>query len=146
MSSAFGNKSALRKSLLSAGLVGVSFWAATWIGTTLVAQGPPAYAWTLPSGFPPPPVAPYMHDGSVATLDDAIAHYAAGGRTIQGGPHRGVGHDNPNKTDTIRGFTITADQRVDLVSFLRSLTDEDLLRDPRFANPWPYRSSRLQRQ
>ena len=40
--------------------------------------------------------APYIHDGSAATLEDVIAHYAAGGRTI---PHRGVGHDNPNKTE-----------------------------------------------
>ena len=30
--------------------------------------------------------APYMHDGSVATLEDAIDHYAAGGRTIADGP------------------------------------------------------------
>ena len=30
--------------------------------------------------------APYMHDGSVTTLEDAIDHYAAGGRTIDGGP------------------------------------------------------------
>ena len=86
--------------------------------------------------------APYMHDNSVPTLEDAIAHYAAGGRTIQDGPRRGVGHGNPNKSDAIRGFTPTAGQRADLVAFLRSLTDEELLRDPRFANPWPGRPSR----
>src|SRR5262249_43185349 len=33
--------------------------------------------------------APYMHDGSVATLEEAIEHYAAGGRTIADGPHQG---------------------------------------------------------
>jgi cytochrome c peroxidase len=80
--------------------------------------------------------APYMHDGSVATLEDAIDHYAAGGRTIADGPYQGVGRDNPNKSPTIRGFTLTAAQRADLVAFLRSLTDEEVLRDPRFANPW----------
>ena len=77
--------------------------------------------------------APYMHDGSVATLEEAIDHYAAGGRTIANGPNRGVGHDNPNKSDTVRGFTLTPDQRADLMAFLESLTDEALLRDPRFA-------------
>ena len=41
--------------------------------------------------------APYMHDGSVATLEDVIDHYAAGGRTIAEGPYRGVGHDNPQQ-------------------------------------------------
>ncbi|MEM6743235.1 MAG: cytochrome c peroxidase, partial [Pseudomonadota bacterium] len=30
--------------------------------------------------------APYMHDGSVATLEEAIRHYAAGGRTLPEGP------------------------------------------------------------
>src|SRR5262249_18169206 len=46
--------------------------------------------------------APYMHDGSVATLEEAVDHYAAGGRTIAGGPHAGVGHDNPNKSATLQ--------------------------------------------
>lgn len=80
--------------------------------------------------------APYMHDGSVATLDDVIAHYSVGGRTIAEGPMRGVGHDNPNRSATVRGFALSAEQREDLIAFLRSLTDEAILRDPRFANPW----------
>ena len=80
--------------------------------------------------------APYMHDGSAATLEDVVAHYAAGGRTIASGPYQGVGHDNPNKSPTIRGFVLTPDQRDDLIAFLRALTDEPLLRDPRFGNPW----------
>jgi len=80
--------------------------------------------------------APYMHDGSAATLDDVIDHYAAGGRTIADGPYRGIGHDNPNKSVSIRGFTLTAGQRADLIAFLESLTDEALWRDSRFANPW----------
>jgi cytochrome c peroxidase len=80
--------------------------------------------------------APYMHDGSVATLEDAIDHYAAGGRTIADGPYRGSGRDNPNKSPSIHGFTLTTAQRADLVAFLQSLTDEAVLHDPRFANPW----------
>jgi len=80
--------------------------------------------------------APYMHDGSVATLADAIEHYAAGGRTIASGPNAGVGHNNPNKSDAISGFTLTADQKSDLLAFLDSLTDQALLHDTRFANPW----------
>ncbi len=81
--------------------------------------------------------APYMHDGSVATLGDVIDHYAAGGRTIAAGPHAGVGRDNPNKSPSLRGFVLTADQRADLVAFLETLTDQALLTDPRFADPWP---------
>jgi cytochrome c peroxidase len=80
--------------------------------------------------------APYMHDGSVASLEDAVAHYSAGGRTISEGPHRGIGRENPDKSSTIKGFTLTDAQRRDLIAFLQSLTDEQLLRDPRFADPW----------
>lgn len=83
--------------------------------------------------------APYMHDGSVATLEDVLDHYAAGGRTITDGPHRGIGRDNPNKAAAIAGFPLTLSQRSDLIAFLQSLTDESLLTDPRFANPWPAR-------
>jgi cytochrome c peroxidase len=58
-----------------------------------------------------------MHDGSIATLDEAIAHYAAGGRTIADGPYAGIGHDNPNKSQRIRGFELTPEQRADLIRF-----------------------------
>ena len=81
--------------------------------------------------------APYMHDGSIATLGEVIDHYADGGRTITSGQNRGVGHDNPNKSEAVRGFWLVPQQRADLIAFLESLTDEALLRDPRFANPWP---------
>jgi cytochrome c peroxidase len=80
--------------------------------------------------------APYMHDGSVATLEEAIAHYAAGGRTIAGGPQAGIGHDNPNKAERLKGFTLSDEERRDLVAFLDSLTDQQVLREQRFSNPW----------
>ena len=34
--------------------------------------------------------APYMHDGSIATLEDVIEHYARGGRLVPDGPLAGV--------------------------------------------------------
>ena len=80
--------------------------------------------------------APYMHDGSIATLDAVLDHYAAGGRTIAEGVNRGVGHDNPNKSPIVKGFALTAEQKADLIAFLIALTDNDLLNDTRFANPW----------
>jgi cytochrome c peroxidase len=80
--------------------------------------------------------APYMHDGSIATLEEVIEHYAAGGRTIADGPWAGVGHDNPAKDKLVHGFTLTPRNRADLVAFLRSLTDETLVHNPAFSNPW----------
>ncbi len=80
--------------------------------------------------------APYMHDGSIATLSEVIDHYAAGGRTITSGPNAGDGSKNPHKSPFVKGFTLTAQEKADLIAFLESLTDEALLTDPRFANPW----------
>jgi len=80
--------------------------------------------------------APYMHDGSIPTLEEVIEHYAAGGRTIADGPWAGVGHDNPAKDKLLHGFTLTPRNRADLVAFLRSLTDETLVHNPAFSNPW----------
>jgi cytochrome c peroxidase len=68
--------------------------------------------------------APYMHDGSIPTLDAVISHYAGGG------------HNNPNKDPLIAGFTLSTQDRSDLIDFLKSLTDEAVLHDRRFANPW----------
>lgn len=86
--------------------------------------------------------APYMHDGSIATLDEVIDHYAAGGRTITGGPNAGVGRDNPLKSSFVPGFEISAQERADLIAFLQSLTDEQFLRDPRYSNPWTHEERR----
>jgi cytochrome c peroxidase len=80
--------------------------------------------------------APYMHDGSLATLEDVIDHYAAGGRTIAQGPRAGVGHDNPNKAPAVHGFELRGTDRADLVAFLQSLTDSTFLGNRAFSDPW----------
>ncbi|AKF04834.1 methanobactin export MATE transporter MbnM [Sandaracinus amylolyticus] len=80
--------------------------------------------------------APYMHDGSIATLDEVIDHYAAGGRTIAEGPYAGVGSASPLKSGLVVGFELTPDERRDLIAFLESLTDESFLTDPALADPW----------
>jgi cytochrome c peroxidase len=69
---------------------------------------------------------PYMHDGSIATLEAVLDHYAAGGRA----------RENPNKDHLIGGFPLSSQDRADLIAFLQSLTDEAVLHDPGFANPW----------
>jgi cytochrome c peroxidase len=68
-----------------------------------------------------------MHDGSMKTLEEVIDHYAAGGRVQR----------VRNKSDLVRGFTMSAGEKRDLLAFLHSLTDQDVLRDPLWSNPWP---------
>ena len=80
--------------------------------------------------------APYMHDGSVATLSEVLDHYAAGGRTIKSGPNAGAGKNNPMKDKLLRGFKLSDEQRADVIAFLESLTDETFLTDPELSDPW----------
>jgi len=63
--------------------------------------------------------APYMHDGSLATLAEVLDAYAAGGhaRQLHGEP-------SPLQSDLVRGFTLTTDERRQLEAFLDALNDE----------------------
>ena len=79
--------------------------------------------------------APYIHDGSIASLSEVIDHYAAGGRTLSEGPHAGIGSQNPLKSSFIKGFEITAGERQDLIAFLESLTDEQFVTNPALSDP-----------
>lgn len=80
--------------------------------------------------------APYMHDGSMATIEEVIGHYEDGGRTIPHGPNAGSGAANPNKSEFVLGFLLEEDERADLIAFLHSLTDETFITNPRFRDPW----------
>lgn len=71
--------------------------------------------------------APYMHDGSLQTLSDVIDHYAKGGRA------RNQGRTDP----LLQPFTITDQEKADIIAFLEALTDPTFLTDPRFSDPWP---------
>jgi len=80
--------------------------------------------------------APYMHDGSVKTLEEAVDHYRFGGRTIKTGPNAGVGSENLNKSEFVKGFELSAQERADVLALLRSLTDRTLLTDPSLSDPF----------
>ena len=66
--------------------------------------------------------APYMHDGSINTLEEVVDTYAAGGSLKITGIHKGDGRANPWKRETVSGFEITAGEKEALVAFLRTLT------------------------
>jgi cytochrome c peroxidase len=68
--------------------------------------------------------APYMHDGRFATLDAVVEHYALGGT-----PGR-------NRSPLVSGFSLTPEEKCDLIGFLESLTDEELLGNPELSDPW----------
>lgn len=81
--------------------------------------------------------APYMHDGSMRDLDAVLDHYAAGGRlTPTGETNAGDGRRSPLKSPFVDGFSLSRQERDDLIAFLGSLTDETFLANPDFSDPW----------
>lgn len=81
--------------------------------------------------------APYMHDGSIATLEQGPRIARAAGSHNRRGAVRGGRRDNPHKSSFIRGFKLSEQERADVLAFLESLTDEHFLTDPELADPWP---------
>lgn len=64
--------------------------------------------------------APYMHDGSIASLEEVIDHYASGGK------------NHPNKSELIKPFELSENEKQALIGFLKSLTDEEFLNNKKF--------------
>src|SRR5262249_59253073 len=58
---------------------------------------------------------PYMHDGSVATLEAVIEHYSTGGV------------ERPSRSELIKPLALSAQEKADLVAFMKTLTSN---RDP----------------
>ena len=58
---------------------------------------------------------PYMHDGSLGSLNEVIDHYISGGKM------------NPNKDKRIEPIKITQNEKIDLIAFLESLTDSSFI-------------------
>lgn len=56
--------------------------------------------------------APYMHNGSMATLEDVIDHFSGGGLP------------DPNKDPMLTPLQLSLQEKQDLIAFLRTLTDE----------------------
>ena len=74
--------------------------------------------------------APHMHDGSLATLDAVIDHYAAGGEAAR------LGSRSPLTSEFVTGFSISDEERADLLVFLESLTDRTFLTNLDHQNPF----------
>jgi len=63
---------------------------------------------------------PYMHDGHLTTLEETLDHYNEGGKQFI------------NKDERIVPLNLTQEEKNDLIAFLKALTDEELIRNPKF--------------
>lgn len=79
--------------------------------------------------------APYMHDGRFKTLEQVIEHYSSGVH-----PHVNLGlelnEEEPSEKLATSGFRLTERQKTALLAFLKTLTDDKFIADPRFADPF----------
>jgi cytochrome c peroxidase len=66
---------------------------------------------------------PYMHDGSMQTLEEVVAYFNAGG----------VGH--PNQHPDIKPLGLSEQERSDLVAFLKTLTDPSFVSNGELSDP-----------
>ena len=66
--------------------------------------------------------APYMHDGSMQTLEQVMQHYATNGK------------NHPNRSHKMTQFNITSEQKTDVIAFLQTLTDTAFLSNPALSN------------
>ncbi len=68
--------------------------------------------------------APYMHDGRFATLEEVIDYYSD---DVEG---------HPNASPFVFRMHFSDRDKAAMVAFLKTLSDPQLLRDPKFSNPW----------
>ncbi|OED35791.1 cytochrome-c peroxidase [Flavobacteriaceae bacterium (ex Bugula neritina AB1)] len=71
---------------------------------------------------------PYMHDGRFKTLNDVLDHYASG--MVESETLDPI-FRNPNNSDI--GIPLTEEEKEQIISFLKTLTDDDYINDSRFS-------------
>lgn len=74
--------------------------------------------------------APYMHDGRFATLDDVIDHYNHMAN------HPNLDHKLKDLNGNPKTFSISDYEKESIVAFLHTLTDEEMITNPDYANPF----------
>jgi len=74
--------------------------------------------------------APYMHDGRFATLEEVIDHYSKGIETQE------MLDPKLKSGNQAKKFNISDDEKAALVAFMKTLTDEKFLTDPKYSNPF----------
>jgi cytochrome c peroxidase len=71
---------------------------------------------------------PYMHDGRFSTLEQVIEHYNSG--VIGTSPNL-----DPDMATYVPGLNLTSQDKLDLVNFLKTFTDNSFLNNMNFSNP-----------
>lgn len=68
--------------------------------------------------------APYMHDGSMATLEEVMDHYISGGKP------------SPNRDTFIPAIDLDSYERQAIIAFMKTLTDTKVINEERLQSPF----------
>ncbi len=68
--------------------------------------------------------APYMHDGSMATLEEVMDHYISGGKP------------SPNRDTFIPAIDLDPYEKESLIAFMKTLTDTQVINEERLKSPF----------
>lgn len=68
--------------------------------------------------------APYMHDGRFGSLEEVLDSYSRGG------------HGVINEDANIQPFSLSEQDKLDLIAFMNMLTDTSFVKNPAFSNPF----------
>lgn len=74
---------------------------------------------------------PFMHDGRFATLEEVIDHYSSG---IQN--HSSLITPLVNSSGQVGQFNFTQAEKEALIAFLNTLTDEEMINDEKYSDPF----------
>jgi len=68
--------------------------------------------------------APYMHDGRFQTIEEVVDHYVSGGNYAD------------NRHPLIAPLQLDENQKQDLIAFLKTLDDPDMINNPAYQSPF----------
>lgn len=74
---------------------------------------------------------PYMHDGRFQTLEEVINHYSEGIK-----PHKDLDKKFKNKNGEVIHLNLDPIEKQALVAFLHTLTDYEMINDPKYSDPF----------
>ena len=68
-----------------------------------------------------------------APLELVVEHYSSG---VRSHVNLGLAFDEQDAVKKTSGFRFTAEEKVALIAFLKTLTDSQFVTDPRFSDPF----------
>jgi cytochrome c peroxidase len=74
---------------------------------------------------------PYMHDGRFKTLEEVVNHYTNGIK-----PHQHLDVKFTDGKGNVKPLNLNSIEKKAIIAFLKTLTDQEMTKDPKWSNPF----------